>query len=307
MVLSKAVNKYGEAKLRKLFIAALLIVTAMLLRLDAQTSQAPPGMVLIPGGTFAMGNADGQDMEKPVHEVEVDAFYMDSHEVTLEEFGQFVDRTNYVTDAEKNDGSIIWTGDTWEKTEGINWRFDAAGNPHTEEEKNQPVTHLSWNDANAYAKWVGKRLPTEAEWEYAARGGEKGYKFAWGNDPLGEDVVANVSDENFVKVVTTWPYTEGYDDGFTFGAPVGSFPPNSFGLHDMSGNAWEWCADYFDAGYYSRSPKKNPKNEEPTARRVMRGNSWDGRPGLMRASRRTSDLQANSYADTGFRCAKDIE
>jgi len=307
MALRNTANKRGEAKLRKLFIAALLIVAAMLLRTDAQTSQAPPGMVLIPGGTFAMGNADGQDMERPVHAVEVDAFYMDTHEVTLEQFGQFVEKTNYVTDAENNDGSIIWTGDTWEKTKGINWRFDAAGNPHTEEEKNQPVTHLSWNDANAYAKWAGKRLPTEAEWEYAARGGEKGYRFAWGNEPLGADVVANVSDENFVKVVTTWPYTEGYDDGFTFGAPVGSFPPNSFGLYDMSGNAWEWCADYFDAGYYSRSPKRNPKNEEPTERRVMRGNSWDGRPGLMRASRRTSDLQANSYADTGFRCAKDIE
>ena len=118
--------------LRKLFIATLLFVMAMLLRLDAQTLQVPPGMVLIPGGTFAMGNADGQDMEKPVHEVEVDAFYMDSHEVTLEEFGQFVERTNYVTDAEKNGGSIIWTGDAWEKTKGINWRFDAAGNLHTD-------------------------------------------------------------------------------------------------------------------------------------------------------------------------------
>ena len=165
MALRNTTNKRGEAKLRKLFIAALLIVAAMLLRTDAQTSQAPPGMVLIPGGTFAMGNADGQDMERPVHAVEVDAFYMDTHEVTLEQFGQFVEKTNYVTDAENNDGSIIWTGDAWEKTKGINWRFDAAGNLHTEEEKNQPVTHLSWNDANAYAKWVGKRLPTEAEWE----------------------------------------------------------------------------------------------------------------------------------------------
>ena len=273
----------------------------------AGTPKTRSGMVLIPGGSFMMGYADGQDLEKPVHEVELDAFYMDTHEVTLEEFGQFVDATAYVTDPEKNDGSIIWNGESWEKTEGIDWRFDAAGNPHTAEETNQPVTHLSWNDANAYCQWGDKRLPTEAEWEYAARGGERGFKFAWGDEPLGKDVVANVSDENFVKVVTTWPHTEGYDDGYTFGAPVGSFPPNSFGLYDMSGNAWEWCADYFDPEYYSRSPKENPRNDDPDERRVMRGNSWDGRPGLMRASRRTSDLQSNSYADTGFRCAKDIE
>jgi len=264
-------------------------------------------MVLIPAGAFMMGDADGQDLELPVHEVSVAAFYMDTHEVTLEQFGEFVDATGYVTDAENNDGSVIWDGEDWNKTAGMNWRFDAAGNLHTPEEASQPVTHLSWNDANAYAEWAGKRLPTEAEWEYAARGGEAGYKFAWGNDPLGAEVVANVSDVTFVSVVTTWPFTEGYDDGYVFGAPVGSFAPNSFGLYDMSGNAWEWCADYFDPEYYGRSPGDNPRNDDPAPGRVLRGNSWDGRPGLMRASRRTSDLQANSYADTGFRLAQDLE
>ncbi len=271
----------------------------------AQTSSAPPGMAAIPAGAFMMGDADGQDMEEPVHEVELDAFYMDTHEVTLQEFGAFVGATGHVTDAEKNGGSIIWNGEDYAKTEGIDWRFDAAGDRHPPEHGSQPATHLSWNDANAYCEWAGKRLPSEAEWEYAARGGERGYKFAWGNEPLGNEVVANVSDENFVKVVTTWPHTEGYDDGYTFGAPVGSFPPNSLGLYDMSGNAWEWVADYFDPEFYRRSTTKNPRNDVPNERRSMRGNSWDGRPGLMRASRRTSDLQSNSYADTGFRCAKD--
>ncbi|WP_051554843.1 formylglycine-generating enzyme family protein [Maribacter antarcticus] len=266
----------------------------------------PLNMVFIPAGVFTMGDSSGQDMEKPVHEVELDAFYMDTHEITLDDYGKFVDATNYVTDAEKNGGSIIYDGKDFVKTEGINWRFDGSGNQHTEEEKKQPVTHLSWNDANAYSNWIGKRLPTEAEWEYAARGGEKGYKYAWGNDLLGKEVVANISDENYIKLVE-WPHFESYDDGYTMASPVGSFAPNSFGLYDMAGNAWEWCADYFDENYYSKSPKKNPINNEPNERRVMRGNSWDGRPGMMRASRRTSDIQSNSYTDTGFRCVKDAE
>jgi len=290
-----------------LFLAGLTGVAAMALFLTCQTSKTNPGMVLIPDGSFMMGDANGQDMEKPVHVVEVDAFYMDTHEVTIGEYRKYVDATNYVTDAEKKDGCYIWGGEEWVKTEGINWRFDEFGKTHKAEKDNYPVTHLSWNDANAYAQWAGKRLPTEAEWEYAARGGAKGYKYAWGNDPLGAEAVANVSDENLIKVVTSWPYTKGYDDGYIFASPVGSFAPNSFGLYDMAGNAWEWCADYFDENYYSRSPIKNPRNDDPSERRVLRGNSWDGRPGLMRCSRRTSDIQSNSYVETGFRCVKGIK
>ena len=274
---------------------------------DQDQQEVPAGMVFIPGGSFMMGDEDGLEIEKPVHEVKVSAFFMDIHEVTIGEYRKFVDATGYITDAEKNDGCVIWNGKEWEKTEGINWRFDELGDLHSNDKDNHPVTHLSWNDANAYAQWIGKRLPTEAEWEYAARGGEKNFKFAWGNDPLGKEIVANVSDENLVKVVTSWPYTKGYDDGYTFTSPVGSFPPNHFGLYDISGNVWEWCADYFDEDYYSRSPHNNPRNDEVNERRVMRGNSWDGRPGLLRCSRRTSDLQSNSYAETGFRCVKDIK
>ncbi len=293
--------------MKKLILVGLMSIMAMTLLFNCQTTTiAPPGMVLIPSGSFMMGDADGQDMEKPVHEVELDAFYMDIHEVTLEEFGKFVDATNYVTDAEKNDGGYVWGGEGWEKRPGINWRHDQMGNLHQTEKNNHPVTNMSWNDANAYAEWAGKRLPTEAEWEYAARGGAKGYKYAWGNDPLGQEVVANVSDENLIKVVK-WSYSEGYDDGYIFTAPVGTFVPNSLGLYDMSGNAWEWCADYFDAEYYSKSPTKNPMNDVSNERRVLRGNSWDGRPGLMRCSRRTSDVQSNMYADIGFRCVKNIE
>ncbi|WP_411029738.1 formylglycine-generating enzyme family protein [Spongiimicrobium sp. 3-5] len=292
---------------RRTFLITMIGIFAISSISTCQTKHAPAGMVFIPGGSFMMGDANGQDMEKPVHAVEVSPFYMDTHEVTIAEFRKFVAATNYVTDAEKNNGGYTWGGEEWVMKPGINWRFDEMGNLHTPKKDNHPVTHLSWNDANAYAQWVGKRLPTEAEWEYAARGGSKGYRYAWGNESLGAEVVANVSDENLIKVVTKWPYTKGYDDGYTFSAPVGSFKPNVFGLYDMSGNAWEWCQDYFDPDYYSRSGEKDPINKQPSERRVLRGNSWDGRPGLMRCSRRTSDEQSNSYVDTGFRCVKDIK
>ena len=281
-----------------------VVVTAHLVGCDRQASE--PGMVLIPGGSFMMGSDDGLEIEKPVHRVELNSFLMDIHEVTIRDFREFVAATNYVTDAEKNNGCVIWNGADWEKTEGIDWRFDELGNELGIDKDNHPVTRLSWNDASAYATWKGRRLPTEAEWEYAARGGSKENTFAWGNDPVGTDPVANISDENFVKIVTFWPYHEGYDDGYTFTSPVGSFAPNEFGLHDMAGNAWEWCADYFDENFYGRSPADNPRNDEPNEQRVLRGNSWDGRPGWMRCSRRTSDAQSNSYADTGVRCVKDI-
>lgn len=299
--------------MKKLFLVALIGITVMAFFTGCQTSKCCsgvkyPGMVLIPSGSFMMGCADGQEMEKPVHEVEVDAFYMDTHEVTIGEFRKFVGATKYVTDAEKGKGGYMWTGKDMAQVAGINWRHDELGKEHPRSEDNHPVANLSWNDASAYAKWVGKRLPTEAEWEYAARGGAKGYKFAWGNEPLGEKVVANVSDESHAKV-REWPYTKGYDDGYTFAAPVGSFMPNSFGLYDMEGNSWEWCIDYFDATYYSRSPKKNPRNDDANAdqKRVMRGNSFDARPGMMRLSRRTSDVQSNTYTETGLRCVKDVE
>jgi sulfatase modifying factor 1 len=281
-----------------------VVVTAHLVGCDRQASE--PGMVLIPGGSFMMGSDDGLEIEKPVHRVELNSFLMDIHEVTIRDFREFVAATNYVTDAEKNNGCVIWNGADWEKTEGIDWRFDELGNELGIDKDNHPVTRLSWNDANAYATWKGKRLPTEAEWEYAARGGSKENTFAWGNDPVAKGPVANISDENFVKTVTFWPYHEGYDDGYTFTSPVGSFAPNEFGLYDMAGNAWEWCADYFDENFYGRSPVDNPRNDEPNEQRALRGNSWDGRPGWMRCSRRTSDAQSNSYADTGVRCVKDI-
>ena len=278
--------------------------------LNAQTSKqdiAKMNMVFIEGGTFMMGWAKGIDQEEPVHEVEVNSFYMDIYEVTVDDYKKFVDETNYVTDAEKGEGSWIWDGKVFLIKKGVNWRHDAIGNLIPRAKFNHPVTHLSWNDASAYAKWAGKRLPTEAEWEYAARCGSKGYKFAWGNKEVNTKKVANISDEVYHKEVAFWPYFEGYSDDFTYSSPVGSFEPNCFGLYDMAGNAWEWCEDFYSEDFYAESPKKNPVNTKISERRVHRGNGWDGRPDNMRASRRSGDAQSNSYVDTGFRCVKDIK
>lgn len=248
-------------KLNRSFSVILTAIITITCFTRCQTSQEQEGMVLLPRGVLMMGDSMGQEMEQPVHQVEVSQFYMDIHEVTIGEFRKFVEATNYVTDAEKSDEGYTWGGESWVKKPGINWKHYPMGELNDASKDNHPVVQLSWNDANAYAKWAGKRLPTEAEWEYAARGGSAGYRYAWGNDTLGPEILANVSDVNFIKVVTDWPSAEGYDDGYTLSDPVGSFPPNVFGLYDMSGNAWEWCVDYFDADYYRRSQLKDPVNE----------------------------------------------
>jgi len=266
----------------------------------------PPDMVLIPAGSFLMGSDDGEANEKPVHEVYVDAFYMDKYEVTVAQFKKFVEATGHKTDAEKEGSSYAWTGKKWEEKKGVNWRHDAEGKSIGSNNMNHPVIHVSWNDAKAYAQWAGKRLPTEAEWEYAARSGSKGYKYSWGNEnPVGKKG-GNIADEA-AKRSLGWTNTwEGYDDGFVFTAPVGSFDPNEFGLYDMTGNVWEWSEDWFDENYYSKSPKQNPKGPDSGTSRVLRGGSWDGGPRSVRCADRGNDEPADRDVNVGFRCAQDV-
>jgi len=190
-------------------------------------------MVWIPGGRFLMGDrwGDGRPDEKPVHPVKVDGFWMDTTEVTNAEFKKFVDATGY-------------------KVEG-RWRYDP-------DRPNYPAQYVSWNDAVAYAKWADKRLPTEAEWEYAA-GGPNHYKYSLGNtfDP-------NKYSGSKSKSVEP--------------EPVASYPPNGFGLYDMSGNVWEWCNDWYDSNYYTKSPFDNPKGPSTGEQRVLRSGSWSELP-----------------------------
>ena len=248
----------------------------------------PPGMIIIPAGKFLMGSNDGGSDEKPVHEVFVDSFYIDQYEVTVAKFKQFVDADRYVTDAENGDGSYMWTGTEYVKRDSINWRFNARGKRIAANGMNHPVVHVSWNDAAAYAQWSGKRLPTEAEWEYAARGGHKskGYQYS-GSDEV--DLVAwygNNSDEKT--------------------HPVGEKQSNELGIHDMSGNVWEWCSDWYAEDYYKNSPGRNPQGPVEGQQRVVRGGSWGDFVNFMRCASRNWNDPSSSNDYFGFRCIQDV-
>ena len=221
-------------------------------------------MVLIPAGSFEMGDhfSEGKEVELPVHTVTLDAFYMDTHEVTVGQFKQFVNQTGYSYDR---------------------WNNVAKYSPGDD----YSMIYVTWDDATAYAEWAGKRLPTEAEWEYAARGGLTGKRYSWGDDISFSRDYAN-HDRIFGK--DKWQYT----------SPVGSFDPNGYGLYDMTGNVWEWCQDrYAD---YNNSPVNNPSGPSTGLFRVLRGGSWRTAPYFLRLAYRTGNAPIHKYYDHGFRC-----
>ena len=257
------------------------------------------GMIFIKGGNFLMGTEDGTSYEAPVHEVVVDSFWMDRHEVTVAEFSMFVAATGYKTDAEKFGWSGAFdlkTGE-WKRTKEANWRHPDG--PRSEAASNEPVCQVSWNDAAAYAKWAGKRLPTEAEWEYAARGGLAQKKYSWGDDlrPNGKPA-ANWWQGNF-------PDHNTGEDGFIGRAPVESFPPNGYGLYDVTGNVWEWCADWYMDDYYVNSGRDNPTGPENGKERVIRGGSWMCAENFCtnyRVAARSQATPDSGLDNLGFRC-----
>lgn len=314
---------------------------------NGDTSTA--GMVLIKGGDFMMGGDNNQSDkdEYPKHKVILDDFYLDAHEVTNAQFKAFVDATGYVTTAEKKPdweelkkqlppntpkpddsqlvaSSLVFTPPStpvdlnnyslwWSWTPGANWKHPNGPNSDIKGKDNYPVVHISWDDAMAYCKWVGKRLPTEAEWEYAARGGLKNNIYPWGNQHITEGVVkANSWEGNF-------PYQNIKKDGFEGLAPIKSFAPNGYGLYDMAGNVWEWCNDWYRNDYYQTSNLgegiKNPKGpsdsydpDEPyTPKKVARGGSFmcnDSYCSGYRVARRMKSSYDSGLNNMGFRCAK---
>jgi len=280
-----------------------LVLSTTLLRAGAPTTQ-PSDMVLIPGGTFTMGTTEGFAYEGPPHKVSVHSFYMDRTPVTVGEFAKFVGETHYVTDAEKLGWGEVFDikQSTWTKGEKADWRHPEG--PDKVAAENEPVTQVSYADVQAYAKWAGKRLPTEAEFEFAARGGLEGKAYSWGDDvkPNGK-YMANFWQGSF-------PEKNTGEDGFMSRSPVGSFPANGYGLYDISGNVWEWTSDWFSTDYYAHSPVENPTGPENGAEKVIRGGSWmccaNYCCGYRVASRQHTSVDSG-LNNLGFRCVKDKE
>ena len=280
-------------------------------------SAAPGGMVWIPGGEFSMGANDPPDMDdvgmkatldaRPIHRVYVDGFYMDKTDVTNAQFAKFVKAAGYVTVAERTPraedfpgappenlvaGGVVFSPPDhpvtlnnhfqwWSYVRGANWRHPTGPNSDIRGKENHPVVQVAYQDAVAYAKWAGKRLPTEAEWEFAARGGKAGKPFVWGDEfrPHGK-WMANTHQGHF-------PDTDTGEDGFTGTSPVGHYPANSYGLYDMAGNVWQWTSDWYRPDYYrtlaaSGAVARNPQGPvhpfdptEPTEpKKVHRGGSF---------------------------------
>ncbi len=254
-------------------------------------------MLLVPAGEFQMGSSDGEDGEEPVHTVYLNSFYIDKHEVTNAQYRRFTQISGH----RLPEGEGYVNGE-WQHG-FMPWRYEKSNND------NQPVVCVSWEDAKAYAEWTGKRLPTEAEWEKAARGGLVGKKYPWGDkDPDGTQC-------NFADTNTDYAWSSHASDGYGYTAPVGTYPPNRYGLYDMAGNVWEWCADWYDNGYYANSLRRNPKGPSLTWRssskgtepaRVLRGGSWyDSSQGVSVSTRFWNPPGAKSQL-IGFRCVADI-
>lgn len=258
-------------------------------------------MVFVSAGEFLMGApvGAGEDDEAPQHMVNLDAYWIDQTEVTNAMFSAFIADTSYKTDAEKKGRSNVIINSQFEETKGADWQHPQGPSSNLSDLENHPVVHVSWNDAAAYCKWAGRRLPTEAEWEKAARGTE-GQDYPWGNASESGKLV------NFADSSSDVDWAVIYiNDGFKFTAPVGSYPDgiSPFGALDMAGNAYEWVADWYDSGYYSQNINQNPQGPSSGADRVMRGGSWsDGSSGARTAGR---DMlkPSNSSAIGGFRCA----
>ncbi|MBM3238226.1 formylglycine-generating enzyme family protein [Candidatus Poribacteria bacterium] len=250
-------------------------------------------MVYIPAGPFQMGSNDGESDEKPVHTVYLDAYYIDAYEVTNAQYRKFVEATG-----RREPEGYGYVNGNWQP--GFKpWRDPNFNNP------NQPVVCVSWEDAKAYAEWVGASLPTEAQWEKAARGGLVGKKFLWGDEFPPRELVGNFADESWKKVFPGWPIITGYDDGYAYTAPVGKFAPNGYGLYNMVGNVWEWCLDAYESDYYGRSPERNPVNDNFTDvnSRVVRGGTWSYYPlYYLRCASRYYNGPTNADINYGFRC-----
>ncbi len=319
---------------------------------DRPLGVAPVGMVWIPSGEFLMGTNDlsAYPEERPAHRVYVHGYWMDTTEVTNARFAEFVNATGYRTDAERAPlleeimantppgtpapdpsqlvpGSLVFTPPKhpvdlhdwrqwWQWVPGADWQHPEGAGSSIADRLEHPVVHVSWRDVQAYCRWAGKRLPTEAEWERAARGGVSGTEFSWGNDPpTNEHITCNSWQGAFPNANTA-------ADGYARTAPVASFNPNGFGLYDIVGNVWEWCSDWMDVTYYGRcepdrvlqDPQGPTDSFDPQhpyeKRRAQRGGSFLCHASYCaryRTSARQGSTEDSGMSHAGFRCVKDGE
>ena len=328
-------------------------MTVTVASLVAWAADAPPGMRWIPAGQFTMGTNDPHSManERPAHRVKLDGFWIDEHDVTNAEFRKFVEATHYVTTAERpidwdelkkqlapgthrpsdemlQPGSLVFTppdhpvdlrsvANWWTWTHGADWRHPQGPQSNIDGKDDHPVVQVSWDDAVAYAKWAAKRLPTEAEWEYAARGGLEQKRYAWGDEfRPGGKFMANIFTGEF-------PWHNTAEDGFAGTSPVKSFPPNGYGLYDMGGNVWNWCNDFYADNIHVREASDaaapggccNPTGPDATfsahnpfaIERVIKGGSFLCNPSYCesyRPSARRGTPPDTGMGHIGFRCAK---
>lgn len=290
-------------------------------RFSAQ--QSTEGMIYLEGGEFWMGTDSSEgfpaDGEGPVRKVTVSPFYLDPYAVTNAQFKEFIDDTGYRTDAEQYGWSYVFhllvSEETkqqvdqvpqqtpwWYKVDGAYWLKPEGPDSNLSDRWNHPVVHVSWNDAIAYCNWAGKRLPTEAEWEYAARGGLERKTYPWGNT-LKKDGkhMCNIWQGKF-------PAKNHASDGYISTAPVDAYEPNGYGFYNMAGNVWEWCADWFSPRYHLESSNINPKGPEQGQARSMRGGSYlchRSYCNRYRVAARSSNTPDSSTGNCGFRCAAD--
>jgi formylglycine-generating enzyme len=282
----------------------------------------PQTLVSLPGNRFQMGSDDRfaypVDGEGPVHEVSLRPFLIDRYVVSNDRFATFVEATGYVTDAERWGWSFVFGGllpdhfpptrsvaeaPWWRQVEGAQWRHPQGPQSSLEGVGEHPVVQVSHNDALAYCAWAGVRLPTEAEWEFAARGGLEGRAFPWGDDlePAGQHRM-NVWQGDF-------PTHNTAEDGYLATAPVDAFAPNGHGLHNTTGNVWEWTADWFDPGWYRVSPEDSPSGPAAGSHRVTRGGSYICHASYCRryrVSARSANMPDDATGNIGFRVAADF-
>jgi len=285
------------------------------------TDGSTDGMVKLDGGRFLMGTESAEafplDGEGPVREVTLDPFYIDAYPVSTEQFREFVRKTGYRTESERFGWSFVFHAhvaqslvsgralgtEWWCKVDGADWAHPEGPDSNVDKRLGYPVLHVTWNDAGAYARWAGKRLPTEAEWEYAARGGLEQKVYPWGDEltPGGRHL-CNVWQGEF-------PHRDTGDDGFTAVGPADAFPPNGYGLFGITGNAWEWCNDWFHPAYHITATRVNPVGPPEGVAKVMKGGSYlchRSYCNRYRVAARTSNTPDSATTNMSFRCVRDV-